>query len=127
MYLGTVGELGQVESVYQHPRHPYTNALLSAVPIPDPATASERERIILVGDVPSPIAPPSGCRFHPRCPKAKQNCVTDDPELIPRLDDPPDHVAKCHYPVADGENIADSTPEIADEERIVEGGLVGNG
>jgi oligopeptide/dipeptide ABC transporter ATP-binding protein len=126
MYLGKVGELGEVEGVYGHARHPYTNALLSAVPIPDPATAAERERIILAGDVPSPIAPPSGCRFHPRCPKARPNCLTDDPELVPRLGDPPTHVAACHYPVADGENIADSTPQIGAEHRVVEGGLVGN-
>jgi oligopeptide/dipeptide ABC transporter ATP-binding protein len=126
MYLGKVAELGDVEGVYQHARHPYTNALLSAVPIPDPASAEERQRIILVGDVPSPIAPPSGCRFHPRCPKARPNCVTDEPELVPRMDDPVLHVAACHYPVADGESIADSTPEIGVEHRVVEGGLVGN-
>jgi oligopeptide/dipeptide ABC transporter ATP-binding protein len=126
MYLGKVGELGGVDGVYNHPRHPYTNALLSAVPVPDPDRSRERERIILVGDVPSPIAPPSGCRFHPRCPKAKQRCVTDVPELIPRLDDPAMHVAACHFPVADGENIADFRPEISAEERVVEGGLVGN-
>jgi len=126
MYLGKVGELGEVEGVYGHPRHPYTNALLSAVPLPDPERAKERERIILVGDVPSPVAPPSGCRFHPRCPKAKNQCVHEDPALIPRLGDPETHVAACHFPVADGENIADSTPEIGIEERIVEEGLVGN-
>ena len=126
MYLGKVSELGDVANVYTHPRHPYTNALLSAVPLPDPASASERERIILVGDVPSPIAPPSGCRFHPRCPKAKDRCVHEDPQLTVRLDDPPTHVAACHFPVADGENIADSTPEISADERIVEEGLVGN-
>src|SRR4051794_2550516 len=126
MYLGMVSELGSVGGVYGHPRHPYTNALMSAVPVPDPDRSQERERIILVGDVPSPIAPPSGCRFHPRCPKAKDRCVEEPPELIPRLDDPPVHVAACHYPVADGENIADSRPEIGADERIVEGGLVGN-
>jgi oligopeptide/dipeptide ABC transporter ATP-binding protein len=126
MYLGTIGELGDVNGVYGHPRHPYTNALLSAVPVPDPERSQQRERIILVGDVPSPVAPPSGCRFHPRCPKAKQRCVTDVPELIPRMDDPPDHVAACHFPVADGENIADSRPEIGADDRVVEGGLVGN-
>jgi oligopeptide/dipeptide ABC transporter ATP-binding protein len=127
MYLGKIGELGQVEAVYGHARHPYTNALMSAVPLPDPRTASERERIILVGDVPSPISPPSGCRFHPRCPKAKDLCVHEEPPLEPRLDDPPTHVAACHFPVADGENIADSRPEISAEQRVVEGGLVGNG
>ncbi|HET6817113.1 MAG TPA: oligopeptide/dipeptide ABC transporter ATP-binding protein [Mycobacteriales bacterium] len=126
MYLGKVAELGPVDGVYARPRHPYTNALLSAVPVPDPNRSRERERIILVGDVPSPVAPPSGCRFHPRCPKAKQRCVTEIPELVPRLDDPPVHVAACHFPVADGENIADSRPEISAEERVVEGGLVGN-
>ena len=126
MYLGKVSELGPVGGVYGHPRHPYTNALMSAVPVPDPDRSQERERIILVGDVPSPIAPPSGCRFHPRCPKAKQRCVTDVPELIPRLEDPPTHVAACHFPVADGENIADSRPEIGADDRVVEGGLVGN-
>jgi oligopeptide/dipeptide ABC transporter ATP-binding protein len=126
MYLGKVAELGEVEGVYQHARHPYTNALLSAVPIPDPATASERHQIILVGDVPSPIAPPSGCRFHPRCPKAKDRCVQEDPPLEPRLGDPPTHAAACHFPVADGENIADSTPEIGASERVIEEGVIGN-
>ena len=125
MYLGSVVELGEVEGVYEHERHPYTSALLSAVPIPDPERADERQRIILVGDVPSPISPPSGCRFHPRCPKARDNCVTDPPPLIPRLEDPPTHVAACHYPVHDGENIADFTPEISEDHRVVEGGLVG--
>jgi oligopeptide/dipeptide ABC transporter ATP-binding protein len=126
MYLGKVAELGDVDAVYDHPRHPYSSALLSAVPVPDPERASERERIILVGDVPSPIAPPSGCRFHPRCPKARDLCVREVPELIPRLGDPPTHVAACHFPVEDGENIADFTPEISADQRVVEGGLVGN-
>jgi oligopeptide/dipeptide ABC transporter ATP-binding protein len=128
MYLGKVAELGEVEDVYEHERHPYTSALLSAVPTPDPRSAASRQRIVLVGDVPSPIAPPSGCRFHPRCPKARHNCVTDDPALVPRLpEDQPGHLAACHYPVADGEDISQFTPEIAETERIVEEGLVGNG
>jgi len=128
MYLGKVAELGAVEDVYEHERHPYTSALLSAVPMPDPRSATARQRIVLVGDVPSPIAPPSGCRFHPRCPKARHNCVTDDPALVPRLpEDPPGHLAACHYPVADGEDISQFTPEIAETERVVEEGLVGNG
>jgi oligopeptide/dipeptide ABC transporter ATP-binding protein len=126
MYLGKVAELGDVEGVYQHARHPYSTALLSAVPVPDPEAAQQRERVVLVGDVPSPIAPPSGCRFHPRCPKARPNCVTDEPDLVPRLDDPATHVAACHYPVHDGENLADSTPQIAAEDRVVEEGLVRN-
>ena len=126
MYLGIIGELGQVEGVYRHARHPYTNALLSAVPIPDPERVQERERVILVGDVPSPIAPPSGCRFHPRCPKARDRCVDEVPPLVPRLEDQPDHVAACHFPVVDGEDLADSTPQIGEDKRIVEGGLVGN-
>src|SRR3954470_15642295 len=120
MYLGKVGELGEVEGVYQHARHPYTNALLSAVPIPDPATADQRHQLILVGDVPSPIAPPSGCRFHPRCPKARDLCVPEDPRLEPKFEAPPAHVAACHFPVADGENIADSKPDISASDRVVE-------
>jgi oligopeptide/dipeptide ABC transporter ATP-binding protein len=126
MYLGKVAELGEVEGVYRHARHPYTSALLSAVPVPDPATAADRKQIILVGDVPSPVSPPSGCRFHPRCPKARDLCVQEDPPLEPRLEDPPTHVAACHFPVVDGESLADSQPEISASERIVEGGLVGN-
>src|SRR4051794_6968927 len=126
MYLGKVGELGEVEGVYQHARHPYTNALLSAVPIPDPATADQRHQLILVGDVPSPIAPPSGCRFPPRCPKARDLGVHEAPPLEPKFDDPPAHVAACHFPVADGENIADSKPDISASDRVVEEGLVGN-
>ena len=82
-------------------------------------------RIILVGDVPSPIVPPSGCRFHPRCPKARQDCVDRDPELEPRLGDEPDHVAACHFPVEDGEDISKSRPSLSAEDRIIEPGLLG--
>jgi oligopeptide/dipeptide ABC transporter ATP-binding protein len=120
MYLGKVVELAPVEQIYEHPRHPYANALLSAVPVPDPVHAVERQRIILAGDVPSPIAPPSGCRFHPRCPKAQPHCVNEEPGLETRLGDPPLHVAACHYPVADGEDLTQATPGISEEERIVE-------
>ena len=125
MYLGKVTELAPVEQLWNHPRHPYTDALLSAVPLPDPNKSAQRERIILVGDVPSPIVPPSGCRFHPRCPKARQDCVDRDPELEPRLGDEADHLAACHFPVEDGEDISKSRPALSAEDRIIEPGLLG--
>jgi oligopeptide/dipeptide ABC transporter ATP-binding protein len=124
MYLGRLTEVSPVEELWAHPRHPYTDALLSAVPIPDPEYAGRRERIILVGDVPSPISPPSGCRFHPRCPKARQACVDEVPELEPRLGDEPEHRAACLFPVEDGEDISKSRPSIAADQRVIETGLV---
>jgi oligopeptide/dipeptide ABC transporter ATP-binding protein len=120
MYLGRVVEAGPSSEVYNRPRHPYSNALLSAVPLPDPRSVEERQRIVLVGDVPSPINPPSGCRFHPRCPKAQPKCVTDDPVLEPRLGDRLEHTAACHFPVADGESLADARPGLSAEHRVVE-------
>jgi peptide/nickel transport system ATP-binding protein len=126
MYLGKIGELAPSEELWNHPRHPYTAALLSAVPIPNPDASAQRERIILVGDVPSPVAPPSGCRFHPRCPKAAPNCVTDVPALEPRLADEPAHLTACHYPVQDGEDISQARPTIGAEDRVVEAGLLGS-
>ncbi|MGH8890713.1 MAG: ABC transporter ATP-binding protein [Acidothermaceae bacterium] len=119
MYLGKVVEIAESSGIYNHARHPYSKALLSAVPLPDPKMAKERDRIILVGDVPSPIDPPVGCRFHPRCPKAGQRCVDDVPPLITRLDDPPGHIAACHFPVTDDEDLAAARPTLAAEERIV--------
>ena len=124
MYLGKVVERAPVEEMWAHPRHPYTDALLSAVPLPDPQHLSQRERIILAGDVPSPIRPPSGCRFHPRCPKASQDCVETAPELTARLGDDAGHAAACHFPVADGEDISLSTPSISAAERVIESGLI---
>ena len=125
MYLGKVAETAPVEDLWAHPRHPYTDALLSAVPVPDPDKSGQRQQIILAGDVPSPISPPSGCRFHPRCPKAAPHCVQEDPALEPRLGDDGDHLAACHYPVADGEDISKATPTIAAEDRVIESGLLG--
>lgn len=106
MYLGRIAETGPRQSVYDRPRHPYTNALLSAVPAADPDLAARRQRIILSGDVPSPLNPPTGCRFHPRCPKAGDICGDQDPLLEPRSGDPAAHLTACHFPVEAGENLA---------------------
>jgi oligopeptide/dipeptide ABC transporter ATP-binding protein len=105
MYLGKVVERAESTDLYNHARHPYTNALLSAVPVPDPVVAEARQRIVLAGDVPSPIAPPAACRFHPRCPKAEEICTVQEPALVPRFRDPATHDAACHIPVADGESL----------------------
>ncbi|MGH3280813.1 MAG: ABC transporter ATP-binding protein [Trebonia sp.] len=120
MYLGQLAEVAPSDELFTVPRHPYTGALLSAVPLPDPDHSDQRRQIVLVGDVPSPIAPPSGCRFHPRCPKAAEVCVAQDPKLAPQLGDGPEHVAACHLPMAEGENLADFRPTIGAAERVVE-------
>jgi oligopeptide transport system ATP-binding protein len=96
MYLGKIVEVGPAERVATFPVHPYTEALLSAVPVPDPDVGARRERIVLRGDVPSPASPPSGCRFHPRCPHATDICTTDEPPLVPHRG--ADHIAACHHP-----------------------------
>jgi oligopeptide/dipeptide ABC transporter ATP-binding protein len=116
MYLGKVAELADVDDLYGHPRHPYSNALLSAVPVADPNAAAQRERIVLIGDVPSPINPPSGCHFHTRCPKAQELCVTKDPALETKFADAPSHVAACHFPVADGEDLTEAKAAIEQED-----------
>ena len=81
MYLGHLVELAEQSEIYRNPIHPYTKALLSAVPIPDPVLDAQRERVLLTGEVPSPLNPPSGCVFHPRCPVANDSCSVTLPEL----------------------------------------------
>jgi oligopeptide transport system ATP-binding protein len=97
MYLGTIAEIGDEEQIYTRPTHPYTQALLSAVPVPDPTRRNSRTQIKLTGDVPSPANPPSGCRFHTRCFKAQENCATEVPLLVARPDGVSAHDSACHY------------------------------
>ncbi len=92
MYLGVMMEVADSEEIYKHPLHPYTEALFSAIPIPNPTI--KRERIILQGDVPSPVNPPSGCRFHTRCPIAQEQCKVERPEL---KESAPGHWVACHF------------------------------
>ena len=95
MYLGRIVEIGTEEQIYQRATHPYTQALLSAVPVPDPEARDRRTIIRLTGDVPSPAEPPSGCHFRTRCWKAEEVCATQDPQAVPRAADP--HPSACHF------------------------------
>ena len=93
MYLGKLVEVGPARKITDDPQHPYSEALISAVPIPDPEVERTRERIVLQGDVPSPMSPPTGCSFHPRCPYVMDRCKTDEPVLQPRDDG---RTVACH-------------------------------
>jgi peptide/nickel transport system ATP-binding protein len=96
MYLGSIVELGQAEDIFTKPAHPYTQALISAVPVPDITKSGSRNRIVLTGDVPSPINPPAGCRFHPRCPIAQERCRAERPMLAQQSDG---RQVACHFPL----------------------------
>jgi len=120
MYLGKLVELSPAEELYERPIMPYTEALLSAVPIPDPDLSDQRERIVLQGDVPSPINPPSGCRFHPRCRYMTDICAQVEPPLV---DYGNNHLAACHHPLNVDKETLDRvrvserhTPAAADEQ-----------
>ena len=96
MYLGSIVELGQADDIFAKPAHPYTQALISAVPLPDITKRGSRNRIILAGDVPSPVNPPSGCRFHPRCPIAQDRCKVERPLLLKQNSG---RQVACHFPL----------------------------
>ncbi len=110
MYLGKIVELADADALFDHPRHPYTGALLSAVPVPDPRLAREKQRQVLGGDVPSPTNPPPACRFHTRCPKARDGvCNVDEPLLEIKEGG---NLTACHFPLTD-EEIAKRVPTAA--------------
>jgi peptide/nickel transport system ATP-binding protein/oligopeptide transport system ATP-binding protein len=111
MYLGSIVEFADNDTLYAHPRHPYTGALLSAVPVPDPHEARSKKRQILSGDVPSPTNPPPACRFHTRCPKAQERCWTEAPALTRKESG---GMAACHFPLTDAE-AAERIPGVAGE------------
>jgi oligopeptide/dipeptide ABC transporter ATP-binding protein len=103
MYLGKVVEVAPSDDLYSFPRHPYTGALLSAVPVPSPTRGGRRERQLLTGDVPSPANPPRACRFHTRCPKAQELCSQDEPILEDKEPTRPTNLTACHFPLTEAE------------------------
>jgi oligopeptide/dipeptide ABC transporter ATP-binding protein len=106
MYLGKLVELGTGDDIYRRPLHPYTDALIKTIPLPDPAAEKAKTEIGIVGELPSPVNPPSGCRFRTRCPRAAELCAQEEPLL---RDFSPTHQAACHFPLAQ----APAEPEVA--------------
>ena len=111
MYLGKVVELAPADALYREPRHPYAAALLSAASVTDPDLARQRRRLTIEGDIPSPVDPPTGCRFHPRCPRAQDLCRVTEPELVSAAGDEA-HLTACHFPI--------ETPAVPDDARLLQ-------
>lgn len=106
MYLGRIVETAPADELFERPRHPYTRSLLSALPVPDPDVSDTRERIVLNDVTTSSTGPVTGCRFHPRCPRAAADCRTIEPALVPVLDDGPEHRSACLHPLEVGQAMS---------------------